>query len=257
MIQFLYANLFDSGTATASSVSATYTGNIATNVQNTFLKQTWRSSTLANEWLKFDLGSAKQITLLTSFYNNLTTSATVKIYAHTSDLGNTEASWATAGYQSGVITNFDNRCIYAALNQSFRWWLISFSDSTNSNGYIEIGRVYAGISVSPDENFNEAFTENLMDGSEILRTQGGSIYSVVRERYKTFNFEFRDISTANQTVLKNLWNTVYKTEPFVIAMDGTLDPVGLTRYGQFAADIAFQYQPNARANVAFQFMELR
>lgn len=253
MIKFLYTNRFDSATVTSLNAA---TGYAASNVQNRLLKNTWRSTGLSNQWLKFDLGSTLAVDLFTFFYNNLTSGATITLYGHASNLGNLESDWSGATYKQ-TITSFDARVGIKLPAVSLRWWLLGISDALNSNGYIEIGRVFGGATVSPDENFSEDIQETFFDSSLQNWTIGGHVYSVSRERYKEFNFNFLDLSAANQTILRTLWAAVYKTEPFVIAFDTSGQPLEFTRYGVFTTDLNFSYTPNARANTSMTFRELR
>lgn len=253
MIKFLYSNPFDSATVTALNTAS---GFSAANVQTRLLKQTYRSTGLSNQWLKFDLGAATAVSLFTFFANNFTTGATVKLYGHASNLGNLESDWSVASYKA-TITDFDQHAGYVSLSQTLRWWLFTVTDASNGDGYIELGRVVGGTSVSPTENFSEDIEENLIDPSEQLWSTGGHVYSTERERYKEFVFSFRDISSANQDTLRALWNTVYKTEPFVIAFDPTSEPVELTRYGVLTSDLRFAFSANNRATCTLNFRELR
>lgn len=253
MIKFLYTNSFDSATVTSLNVA---TGYSAANVQDRLLKKTYRSTGLTSQWLKFDLGSTKTIDMFTFFYNNLTSGATVKLYGHATDLGLTELAWAGASYV-GTITSFDARAGYIAPTGAYRWYLLAITDASNTDGYIQIGRVCGGTAVSPTENFAEDFQESIIDGSDQSWTIGSHVYSIQRERYTTFDFSFRDISNANQVLLRTLYAAVYKTEPFVIAFDASVEPYRWTRYGVLTTDLQFSYTANARANCSLGFRELR
>jgi hypothetical protein len=255
MIQFLTTNKFDGVTVSALSEASAAHG--ASNVQDRFLKKTWRSSGLANEWLKFDLGSAKQVTLFTFFKNNFTSSATVKLYAHASDLGSLESSWAGVATYEATVTSFDQTVGVISINQTLRYWLLAISDATNTDGYVEIGRVFAGVPTAPSENFNEVFSEPNIDPSDTFWTQGMHQYSVERETYKQFEITFNDMPAADQTVLRNVWAAVHKREPFVMALDLTQYPVDLTRYGVFTSDLNFSWAPNNRVNCPMSFRELK
>ena len=256
MIKFLTTNKLDSATVTSLSAAS---GHAATNVQSRFLKQTWRSmapNPLTSQWLKFDLGSASLISVFTFFYNNLTSGATVKLYAHASDLGNTEASWSGATYNQ-TITNFDTRVGYIAPAQTLRYWFLAITDSSNTDGYVEIGRCFAGTVTSPSLNFNENFSETEIDPSEQSWTIGGHVYSTQRERYKILEYQFLDLAQADQTVLRTFFHAVYKTEPFVLLLDVDSEPVNLTRYGMLTSDLSFNWTSNNRINSNFSFRELR
>jgi hypothetical protein len=252
MIQFVPTNLFATATVTSLNAATSYP---ASNVQSVKLKQTYRSTGLANQWLKFDLGSSQLVSALSIFRNNFTAGATIKVYASATDLGNTEALWTAA--LVGTITSFDSNVAMLQLSQTKRWFLVAVSDASNTNGYIEIGNIFAGAVISPDENYNENFTEQLIDPSEQAFTVGATVYSVIRERYKIINFNFMDLSAANQLILRNLYKTVYKTTPFMIVMDPTDNPVELTRLVIFTTDLIFSWAPAGRANCSFGVRELR
>lgn len=255
MIKLIYTNVFDTSTVTAlNTAGSTYTQD---NLKDRFLKKKWRSTGLSNQWVKFDLGSSKLVDIFTFFSNNFTTAATVKLYGHATDLGNTESAWSTATYQSGSITNFDQNAAYVSPNVTLRWWLLAITDAGNSSGYVELGRVFGGQALSPTQNFNENLTEQHIDPSEQYWTIGGHAYSVQRERYKVFGIEFMDMNRTNQQFLRDFWNAVHKTEPFVVALDPTNEPVNQTRYCMLLSDLEFAWGPNDRVNASMSMRELR
>lgn len=253
MIQFLYTNLFDA--AAVTSFSAAGSTFLAPNVQDVLLKKVWRSTGLASEWLKFDLGNTAQITTFTFFNNNFSSTAVLKLYGSNSNLGDTEAAWSGAYNQT--ITTFDNTAGYATLNQSFRYWLFTMTDTSNTSTYVQVGRVYAGIPISPSENFNEVFTETNMDPSDLFQTTGQTQYSVERPHYKTLEITFNEVPIADQNILRALWASVKKITPFVLILDPLVYPTDLTRYGVFTTDLVFQWTQNQKVNCPMSFKELR
>lgn len=253
MIRFLTESKMDAATLTSLSVNASFP---LANIIDTKLKKTYRTTGLLNEWIKFDLGGAEQLLSFCFFYSNLTPSATITLYGSATDLGNTEASWAGAAY-SQVITDFDQRAGFLDLSQTYQWWMLAISDSANTSGYIELGRIFAGVHVSPEDNISESLREGLVDSSIVNFTQGRSAYGTTREKFKQFSFDFTDIDSDDQQTLRDLFNEVGKTEPFVIIFDSDVEPVELTRYGLFTSDLEFSSTPNYRANCALSFVELR
>lgn len=255
MIKFLYPTLFDAATVTTSSANASYPN---TNLQTDFLKQTWRSTGVSAEWMKFDLGSAQGINLFTFFYNNLTAGATVVLYGNTSDLGATKALWTAAAF-SQTFTAFNSRAALCQLaaTQTYRYWFVSLEDAANTNGYLEVGRVFAGLATTTTNNFAESMTETIMDSSATEFTVGRTAYSVVREKYSNLSFTFQDITQADQLIIRTFYNLVGKTEPCVLVLDSTNEPKNLTRYGILTSDLAWQWGVNLRATCALQFTELR
>lgn len=253
MLKFLYTNKFD--TATIVTTSSATAALLSTNVQNPFIKKVWRTTGISQQFLVFDMASASQVTMFTFFKNNFTTSAVITLRAHASNLS-TWAGWASSTF-SQTITNWDQVSGYASLNQTFRYWFLGIDDPTNTNGFLELGRVFGGVSVSPSYNINENFTEGIIDTSLVSDSEGNHPYSVEREKVKTFDFQFLDLSTGDQVLLRSYFDAVGKTEPHVIAIDPEENPVAFTRYGLITSDWSMGFVENNKAGVAFSFKEIR
>ncbi len=255
MIKFLYTNKFGGSPDIVASSSAA-TNFPASNVANPFPKKVWRTTGISQQFILFDLGSAQQLTMFTFFKNNFTTSASVTLRAHATNLGSTWAAWASSTY-SQAITSFDQNAGFLSLNQTFRYWFLGIDDPTNTNGFLELGIIFGGVSVSPSYNINENFTETIEDTSLVSQSEGNHPFSVEREQVKSFDFQFLDLGTADQVVLRNYFSSVGKTEPHVIAIDPDENPVTLTRYGLITSDFSLGFVENNKAGVAFTFREAR
>lgn len=257
MIKVLTTDLFASATLAASSTAS---GFSSANVQAMPISKSWRSSSITSQYLKFDLGSAKEIDLFSIHKNNLTSNATVKLYGHSSDLGNDVADWiSTATFNTGNALTFDEivGTLFLSSAQTLRYWFLELSDASNTDGYLEIGRVFAGKASSTDENFNENFSVEWLDNSRIYESEGGSKYSVQKVRPKIFDITFSDIDSDNVDVIEGWWMTCFKTDPLFIALDSTGEPLSFSRLCQIENDLSWFYGPNNRATTTLRLKELK
>jgi hypothetical protein len=257
LIRVVTTDVFENATTTAST---TESGFAASNVNELPLKRLWRSTDDDDEWLKFDLGSAQAVDTFTIHDNNISSSATVRLFGHSTDLGSNPADWlASADFNTGNTLTFDNivGALYLTTAETHRWWLLEIDDPTNPDTYVEVGRVFGGLSTSPDENFNENFSVTWMDNSRNFESEGGSKYSVEKVRPKVFEISFNDIDAANVDVVEAWWTSVYTVCPLVIALDKDDEPLNWTRIGTLQNDLEWLYGPNERATTTLIFKELK
>lgn len=258
MIKVTTTSKFADSTVTASS---TESGFSVSNVLSLPVQKRWRSTSASNQWLKFDLGSAMDISSFAGIFHNLTSSATIKLYGHSSDLGSSAATWAgsaTFNSSNTLSRDFAVIALHIASAQNLRWWFLELDDPTNTNGFIEIGQIFGGAFEEPDENFNENFEPAWIDTSRVLDTEAQSRYTVEKARYKNFNFSLTDFDAANISLVESWWQAVYKTCPFLVAFDTDLHPADWTRLVHWDQDeLKWIYGPYERASTNLNWKELR
>ena len=152
--RFLYTFKFDGATITSSSEVS---GLVDDNAVDDFVAKKWRTTADTGQWIKFNLGSAKKITMAAIFGHNLTSGATVMLQANATD------SWGAPSYSQAMTWN--EKAIVKFLDETYQWWRITFEDGSNPDEYIEIGRICAGEYVEPDVNVNEEVQKKLIDPS--------------------------------------------------------------------------------------------
>ena len=185
------------------------------NVKDARVRKVTRIADETNAWLKFDFGSATQLTMWAFLNHNLTCGATVRLFGHTSDLGNAVASWvasatlvatfahnsvaSSASYiTSGLITSgaaagdlpprYKNGIAY--FNVTKRWWFFHIDDTGNADSYVELGRVVGGRYIEPTQNFAQPFNLGIDDESEELALEGVA-QTVMRAKTPFHAGEFR------------------------------------------------------------------
>ncbi len=243
--RFLYTFKFDTGTITSSSE---VTGLPDDNAVHAFVARVWRTTGDTSEWIKFDMGSAKKITMVAIFGHNLTSGATVTVEANSSD------SWTTPAYTATITWN--ERVLVKFLDQTYRWWRITFADAANPDGYIEIGRICAGEYVEPDVNVTEEVSKRVVDPSTRRESEGRQVYTVEKNEYRVYGVRFTGISRTQQSQLETMFRSVKTIRPLVFALDPDNYPADETIYCIITTPLEFSLGALAYGDVDLTFEEM-
>jgi hypothetical protein len=133
----VYTNHVDDATITASSSAS---GFGTANLQDLRASRVWRSDGSTSITIVFDFGSAVSFAGVGIAGHNFTSGATVTLEWNSAD------SWGSpAGSQSVTV---DDTCVAAFTSVSYRYARLSVTDASNTDGYIEIGRVSVGAAIT-------------------------------------------------------------------------------------------------------------
>jgi len=183
MIRFCYTNYADAAVVSASSEVATLP---AANVQSMWRSKPWRSTGCVSEWIKFDLGAARNILAVILTGHNLTSAATVHVQANASD------AW-TAPSVDVVIPWSARDLVYLwTASQSFRWWRFTFVDAANPDGHIDVGRAYVGLAPAPERQFS-AHSRQLVDPTVISPSTDGAETFDDKAPYNVYTFGWSNV----------------------------------------------------------------
>ena len=243
-IRFLYDFDNDSATITSSSEVSTLPDD---NVVNDLLGKKWRTTGDSSEWIKFDLGSAKQIKEVGIFGHNLTSGATVTLEANATD------DWASPSYQTTLTYNADR--IVKFLDETYRWWRITFADASNPDGYIEVGRIVMGSYFEPSYNITNDFNRSLIDPSEADVTDGQQTYWRVRTKYWKYTVRFRLIPVSEQDNFETMFASIGNTEPVVVSLDPDTYPSKWSIYAQMSTPLNMAMTLLDYADLELEFEE--
>lgn len=173
-IQFSFYNHADAATLSSGSWSAALA-----NLQQPLLSLRARSTNddLASTTMRVDIGATTPVVRLVAFArHNLSTAALVRITAGTtagaSDLYDSgwfdawpavyqseELEWEDDNFWTGQISASEAEGYPISLihdcgeNVSARYWTISFSDTSNPDGYVELARLWMGPVWSPQYSY--------------------------------------------------------------------------------------------------------
>lgn len=91
----------------------------------------------------------------------------------------TLSSNSRAGYQSPLVHLLPTA-------QVFRYWRVEISDATNSDGYVQVGRLFISSSWTPAINYTLGATLGYTDSSPVDRSLSGAEFFDVRSRAREF-----------------------------------------------------------------------
>lgn len=228
---FAWDNKWDVGTLTASLEATNFP---ATNTRHRWHKKTWRSTALTDpQWLKFDRGasfSSSQVAILRK--TNLTTVAEVHLCGNATDV------WTAPSFDSGHLDVSEDLMVYLwkeLTSGYYRWWRWAFTDTSNPDGYIEIGRVFFGDVFTPERNFTlGGGRRQLADPSVGRLSEDGQISSIQLSRYNSLmEYTFERLSLADKERFLEMFTAVGNWKPLFFIED-LGDPWGETFYVRIA-----------------------
>lgn len=216
-ITLAWNNRTDAGTLSGGSWQASLP---LTNLQNRQVQKVARSAgaTLGSTQFVIDLGQARSIGVVALVVHNISVLGKVRITASDTAgfvstyynsgwidvwpagmipqslleweddnfwLGTLSAN-ARAGYQSPFI-----HLLPAA--QTMRYWKVEVDDTTNADGYVQIGRLFMASTWVPSVNYAFGAGLGYEDPTLIDRSLSGAEYFDVRSRFRVFEFELQFI----------------------------------------------------------------
>ncbi len=209
---------FDAATLTPSSEA---TGLPASNLQNTLRKKVWRTTGITSESLTVDLGSEEIIQCVVLVNHNFTVDAQITIkasnvsdfssleYNVTVDIwqpvyGYGEGGYGEGGY-GGYLTDSDRIELFISPifikwtgDVTARYWKIEFSDSGNTDGYFEIGRIFIAPFLEPVYNFAYGWHIQVYDPSIVTRSIGGQKWVDQKDWYHRLTLPLHVVDDSNK-----------------------------------------------------------
>ena len=214
-----WPNLIDQTTVSGGSWVASLPAN---NIKNSRISKVARSSNAltTSTLLNIDLGATPAaVGVIALVVHNLSTSAKVRIR------GDDAADFATPIYESGWLDVWPAGVIPQALleweddnfwlgtisqnaiagyrapythypqtAQTLRYWRIEMDDTGNSDGWVQVGRVFIGKVWSPTYNMKYGVTFGYADASMSETSLTGEEFFDVRSRTREHKFELGFIS---------------------------------------------------------------
>ena len=207
-----WQNRTDEGTLSNGSWLSTLP---LTNLQNRQVQKVARSNGVAASATKFDvdLGSAKSIGVVALVVHNISVAGTVRITASDS------ASFSTLYYDSGNVSVWpsgviplellewedDNfwlgtisqqaRAGYQApfihklsIIKNMRYWRVEIVDAGNSDGYVQIGRLFMARGWTPTVNYSYGSGLGFQDPTPVDTSLAGAEYIDVRSKFRVMQF---------------------------------------------------------------------
>ena len=230
---------FDAWLGASVSNSSDTNGGDDNNVLDPRPGKRWIATGKSSEWLRFDLGSAQAINCIYLNSHNLTANATVILQANITD------SWGSPAEQQTltIATDSDgnalpNLCYFPDWS-AYRYWRITFADSTNSDSRITVGNIYGGQYYELTRNFSDGARITWMDPSEVTQI-GGTVDLVrqrdIKERFRQFRVEFNLVGDTERKKWETIFRRVGNHSPVILSLDPD-SPTEMSAYCYLLTDI--------------------
>jgi hypothetical protein len=151
------------------------------------------------------------------------------------------ASFATLTTQCTVTPRAG--IIFAFLDsQNDQYHRFNFQDASNSDGYIEMGRVFIGEYFEPGDNFHENYTTRVADKSITTESEGNYFFSDEKEKRRELMLSWTSPISLDLTDRENfeeLFDYAGTSRDFILLMDHANQP-GWTYYGRLKRDPVYR-----------------
>ena len=247
-MRIAYDNLLDDGTLTESSQNTAYP---AENVQDQRLAKPWRTLVLTAVTCIVNLGSAKAIDTIAIIGHNLTTSATITVNANAAD------SWGSPSYTTS-LTALDNMVLkYLTTAQTYQYWRFNLDDSTNTNAYLSIGRLWLGAKLDIDPASTNSFRVSKRRSDTVTYGRGRQKFATPGSGWRSFSFNFRRTSGSMLTAIQTMYDTVGNHSSLIFSNFNALRSYEIVEpcYCSIVGNIDFAHQNRMRFDYALEIEE--
>lgn len=232
-----YANLLTAAGVVVSS-SADATGYQASNLANPARFRKWRSSkTTGDQWVLFDLGANKTLTVFAAISAKLHASGgTLKAQANATN------SWGSPTVSDTLTVpspDFTGVLADWIASQSLRWIRFYFTNVGAANDYVELGAVFAGTYLEPVKTIDQGLTVTRVDPSIQRRATGGQRSALVLPKYHEVAGRLLPQTSTARDDLRTMFETVGDATPIVLAVDHAVP--GLVFYGALDGPLQVQH----------------
>ncbi len=282
-LRIVYNNAADRA---ATIVASTTAGALAaSNLQSNLKSEIWRSTgttaTLTLTWT-----AAETLACVALPFCNLTSAATIRVQCYTNtgdaspvlDTGAVAACPASASYGNdyGVTGNSNsfsrggvNSFAYGGGAYADVWFaatvarkvVITLTDASNPDGYIEAARLVTGTYWTPERNVEyDSPKVSLQDDSKHSRSEAGDLMTERGIVYRKLAFDLSVMSNADRDSVWRILRTNGMSKPLFVSLtpDSTdvIDEQIYMIYGKLSSLSAMQYKFMGQYATSFQIEEI-
>jgi len=216
-------------TVASISSSTQATGFLDDHIITKFKNQTYRS-TATSAQLTLIWTTAIDISMVGLAFTNLTSSATMRVRGYaTAGAGSPSFdSGTTACAEGGNLGLFrgTNTYSYGGGVYAESWFtgdtvekiIIDVTDSTNPDGYIEIGRLVTGDYYEVSVNPNYGGSTTVTDATTNVRNEAGDLLSELKYQAKTIQLSFGLMPPADREVMYSIFNSNGKNKAIYMSL---------------------------------------
>lgn len=200
-----------------------------------------------SEFIKWDFGISTNPTsfVLIGKRNspiNITPTAVLKLQGNSTDVWSAPEYEATLTYNDEIIALFDTNNT-GLHTQALRYWRLSIVDSSNPNGYVEIGALFLGKYFEPTRGAVQfPFSAAYLDASVTVFSEGGQTFSDRRQQSELFSVQWSALTTAEKEIMDTIFEQFGTSNAFFIAFDPSLAFSSTSNY--YTRFVKFEVAPS-------------
>ncbi len=236
-----------SGIATSSALSSAPVTNLLLDP----IGKAWSPSSKTAEWVRLNLGTATRLTCVCLAGGNWTSQASIYLEANTSDY------WVAPAYyeQIPIAVDADGvpyRHLVLFLDQTYRYWRVTWDDPANPADHLRLGRIIAGEHYELARNFARQARITWADPSAIEHKPGtvGNIPTTNQPAFRQVRATFPWRATVEMAKWDAIYRKVGKSRPLMLALDPVTAPTRMSLYGYMVTDLEASWETYARYDIA-------
>ena len=237
---FLYSNLLDSATLTASSEA---TGFPASNLKNPLRAKYWKTAggTAGTAQLVINHGAAKAVDAiaLTGYPDWLAAPGTLQVEFNATDAWGAPSATETLTWVAPTTPGGNKGTIIKKLAAT-RTYQYNRLSVVNAPGDWNLGRLFVGPYFEPDRTYGWGYGEQVVDPSMISQATGGQAFADEIERYRIITVNGLIITQAQWVLYQAMLNAVGTRKDIFAAFDYTGEVAERTIYGRFTSPPAIR-----------------
>jgi len=208
-----------SAVITSSSQGASNTDD---NAVDDRVGKVWRTDSDTAEWLKFDLVvTSKKVDCVALLNHNLTSGATVTFEGHSADSWGSPTVEETLTVATDADGNVIDRIVHYFTQDNLRWWRVVIDDGSNSDTYIQIGRVIFGEYYQVTRDLSADMRVERVDPSEGAKIPGEVPVLTQKARFRRIRSSFQFIGQTEADKWDAIFDHMGNSRPAVITWDTT------------------------------------
>lgn len=219
----------------------------AANVCDPSLAKVARSTddATASTKIRVDFGSSRSLRAFALINHNLSAAATWRVLLGASSGGSevyagTLATWVDSTFEAGLVAlgmedgeylrSGRPAIVVLPAYYTARHLTVEIEDATNPDGYVQIGRVFAGGGLVPEWNPEYGLKDGWIDKSSKDESESGSEWPTARRRLKTVSFVLAALTLDEGAALHEMQRTLGTIDEVLYVPD-VADPDATQRFG--------------------------
>jgi hypothetical protein len=200
-----------------------------------------------HEYLSIDFGAASNVHGVFIRGHNISSNGVIYVQFSTDN-------FASISEQIQFTVQDDILTLEWDSPKNYRYMRVIIFDPTNTDGYVALGVVWAGVQFQPERTFLDGSSINRIDPSEIQISEHGQETTIQIGHFDTWPYTFQVRGVAEKTNLDAVFDTVGYSKAFFIVEDPA-SPLTTTKY---VAINSWVWQPLSRSkNTWYLNIEMR